>query len=731
MPRCPDTIAPLSHRRDLEGLKGWLALAIVVYHLLFVPVGGVIGVDVFFVISGYLITRLLLDEHDRAGRVDLRAFFVRRARRLLPVAAVVLVVTVAASWIVWSTPKALDVVLDAVAAATSSANWHLVAAGTDYLQHDSLPSPLQHFWSLAVEEQFYAVWPLLLVLVLAAVRRGDAARRRVVVGCVALVASVASATWSWHVTATDIEAAYFDTFGRAWEIGVGAACAAFVPVVARRLATWRGPATSLGVLLIAGSLVATQPTVAFPWPGALPAVVGAALVVSFGSTELRGLPRLLNGSVLVWAGRRSYSIYLWHFPVAVIGGALVETWWRVPVSVVLTLVLSAASYRWVESPGRRRRSPAPEPVAAPTPTSTPTPTPATTSAPARAPRGLAVALAVALVVVAASAAQVRSPTKLGDPSALAGALGLSAAPPGVADVPPLPVSAPEQTALAGLQATTWSEGELREVDTAFARSLPPAMDPRTGCRHDPTPDPARARVCRWGSVDAERTAVVIGDSVAASWTSGVAEALVPAGWAVVALAFAGCTPVDLPPGARYDDEDFEAACATDREAMFALAADEGADLVVVTGGVNVLDRRAEAIGPEAAEREWREAAESSLRRLTAAAPRVVLLGAPPAGPAVRDCATRHDGPDACVVTTTASQHAQVAAERAAAAAVGARVEHVDVTAWFCVDGRCPAVLGGRLVRTDRSHLTEATSLATRDLLADRLLGSASPPAPAS
>ena len=730
-------VAPLTLRADLEGLRGGLALVIVVYHLTFAPLGGVIGVDVFFVISGYLITRLLLDEHDRAGGVDLRAFYVRRARRLLPVAALVLSATLAAAWLVWSTPRALDVLLDVVAAAGFSENWHLIAAGTDYLQHDGPASPLQHFWSLAVEEQFYVVWPLVVVTVLSASRRQSPVTRRALVGCLAVVASAASAVWSWHLTATDIEAAYFEPFGRAWELGAGAACGALVPLVALPSDTWRRRLTGLGVALVAVTAVAVDPTSGFPWPGALPAVLGTALIVSLGSGTMRGLPRVLTWQPLVWAGRRSYSIYLWHFPVTVLGAALVDAWWRVPASIALTLVLSAVTYRVVEVPARRGRrwgsppAPAVPPagdVARPRPDA-----PAAPAAPAGRPpraaaaqrstpghRGIAVAVVVTIVVVTASAAQTRSPTKLGDPSALAELVGLSPRPPGLDEVPPLPVAEPHETVHAALEADTWTPAQRSEIDAAFRNWLPPAMDVHTGCRNDPTPDPAAARTCRWGPDDAEHTAVVIGDSVAASWTSAVAAALVPQGWAVVALAFAGCTPVDLPRDAHYDDPAFERACDADREALLALPAAEDADLVVVSGGVNVLERRTDAIGVEAARDEWRTAAESTLARLTAAAPRVVLLGAPPAGPAIQDCFVRSGDPDDCLTTITPAQRAQVVAEAEAAAAAGPAAEHVDVTDWFCADDRCPAVLGGRLVRQDRSHLTEATSLALRDLLGDRL-----------
>ncbi|NIJ05849.1 acyltransferase family protein [Frigoribacterium faeni] len=706
-------VVPLTPRADLEGLRAVAVAVVVAYHLTLVPLGGVVGVDVFFVISGYLITRLLLDEHDRAGGVDLRAFYLRRARRLLPAAAVVLSATVAAAWLVWSTPRALDVLLDAVAAASSSENWHLIAAGTDYLQHDGPVSPLQHFWSLAVEEQFYVVWPLVAVAVLAAARRQGPTRRRALVGCVAVVATAASALWSWHLSATAVETAYFEPFGRAWELGAGAACGALVPLVALPSDTWRRRLTSLGVVLVAVTAVGVDPTSGFPWPGALPAVLGAALIVSLGSGTMPGLPRVLTWRPLLWAGRRSYSIYLWHFPVTVLGTALVDAWWRVPASIVLTLALSAVTYRVVEVPARRRRrqvSPSER-----------------TTAPGH--RGIAVAAVVTLVVVTASAAQTRSPTKLGDPSALAALVGLSSRPPGLDEVPPLPVVEPRQTVLAALEADAWTPAQRAEIDAAYREWLTPAMDVHTGCRNDPTPDPAAGRTCRWGPADAEHTAVVIGDSVAASWTSAVAAALVPQGWAVVALAFAGCTPIDLPPDARYADPAFERACEVDREAMLALPAAEDADLVVVSGGVNVLARRVDAVGVEAARDEWRTAAESTLARLTAAAPRVVLLGAPPAGPAIQDCFVRPGDPDDCLSTITPAQRAQVVAEAEAAAAAGPAAEHVDVTDWFCADDRCPATLGGRLVRQDRSHLTEATSLALRDLLGDRLLGSTSTASP--
>ncbi|MFM9225358.1 MAG: acyltransferase family protein, partial [Actinomycetota bacterium] len=182
------------HRRaDIEGLRAVAVLVVLLFHA-GVPWlgGGYVGVDVFFVVSGYLITGILLRERAESGRVSLSGFWSRRARRILPMSALVAVATLVASWIWLEPTRVRDAATDAIGVATFSANLVFADRGADYLQSAMPPSPFQHYWSLAVEEQFYVVWPLLVVLVCLGAAGAPAVRRRI--GLLAAAVTVASFT---------------------------------------------------------------------------------------------------------------------------------------------------------------------------------------------------------------------------------------------------------------------------------------------------------------------------------------------------------------------------------------------------------------------------------------------------------------------------------------------------------------------------------------------------------
>ncbi|MGB7819765.1 MAG: acyltransferase, partial [Ornithinibacter sp.] len=211
-----------SFRPDIEGLRAVAILTVLAYHAGLPVRGGFVGVDVFFVISGFLITGLLVTELSRTGSISWLRFVGRRIRRLLPAAVLVLVVTSAVSWVVIPGLRRREVGVDIASAAAYVVNWVLARREVDYLASDARPSPVQHFWSLAVEEQFYVVWPLLVIgLVLAArsVGRGPG-RREVALVLGVLVA--ASFGWSVLAAATQPLPAFFTTTTRAWELGVGA-----------------------------------------------------------------------------------------------------------------------------------------------------------------------------------------------------------------------------------------------------------------------------------------------------------------------------------------------------------------------------------------------------------------------------------------------------------------------------------------------------------------------------
>ncbi|MDR7383822.1 acyltransferase family protein [Promicromonospora iranensis] len=347
---------PTGFRADVQGLRAVAVLAVIADHVVGWPGGGFVGVDVFFVISGFLITGLLLREYERTGTISFSAFYVRRAKRILPAAVLVLLVTVCAAFALLGAGRFRGVVGDALFSFFFLGNWHFARQGVDYFQESMPPSPLQHYWSLAVEEQFYLVWPWLLLGLLVVGGRRLGWRRshaRPVAGAAVAVLTVASLGWGLAETAAQPTWSYFTTSSRAWELGVGA----FVAVLSTRLGITSAVArTVLAWLGLAGIVLAVLITPAgpgFPVPWALLPVLSAALVIAAG----------VGGPVALWPlthrvsqylGEISYSLYLWHFPVAVLLLAFVPQGSAVylVVALALTLVLSAASYRWLEAPAR-------------------------------------------------------------------------------------------------------------------------------------------------------------------------------------------------------------------------------------------------------------------------------------------------------------------------------------------------------------------------------------------
>jgi peptidoglycan/LPS O-acetylase OafA/YrhL len=361
-------------RPALDGVRALAVLAVVVYHFgggapSWLP-GGFLGVDVFFVLSGYLITSLLLTEYARTGRIALGAFWARRAQRLLPALALVLLAVCA--WVWWASPvndyprRRGDVFWSLA----YLANWHLAGSGEDYFAQYGTASPLRHMWSLAVEEQFYVVWPPLLIGLLAlGMRRWGPARWRLrprrVVAAVAVAGIAASAVaMAARYEPGSPNRAYYGTDGRVQEIFVGVLLAAVLPVVARHLPRRR--LVAAGVAGTAGLAVLLVAFVVMS-DAAAPYYFGGALVVSLATAGLLAALELRPGGALArafsWApaaalGRISYGVYLWHWPVAVAFPVLGnwtpdQVWDRQLLRCALTLGLSVGSYLLVERPALR------------------------------------------------------------------------------------------------------------------------------------------------------------------------------------------------------------------------------------------------------------------------------------------------------------------------------------------------------------------------------------------
>ncbi|MGA8848158.1 MAG: acyltransferase, partial [Nocardioides sp.] len=280
-------------RGDVQGLRAVAVVLVILAHAGFAGLqGGYVGVDVFFVISGFLITGLLVREATDTGSVSLLGFYARRARRILPAATVVLVGTVIASAIFLPVLRTAEIFTDAVWAAFFAANVRFASVETDYFATDQPVSPLQHYWSLAVEEQFYVVWPVLLLLLALVVRRqvarGAAAPslRALALGALGTL-TVLSLAWSVWVTYDSPASAYFSTFARGWELGLGSLLAVALAAPVRwRVRGWVMEAAAvLGLVAIGASVALFSARTAMPGYAALLPVGGAVLLLAVG-----GLP---------------------------------------------------------------------------------------------------------------------------------------------------------------------------------------------------------------------------------------------------------------------------------------------------------------------------------------------------------------------------------------------------------------------------------------------------------
>ncbi|WP_343233474.1 acyltransferase family protein [Streptomonospora sp. PA3] len=345
---------------EVQGLRAVAVALVLVYHVDhdLLP-GGYVGVDVFFVISGFLITSLLLREARGSGRVALGAFYVRRIRRILPAAGLVLAVTGLVSLWALPSPRLAETARELVASAFYVENLFLADKSVDYLAAESAASPVQHYWSLAVEEQFYLLWPLLFAGWAVLGLRGD--RRLGGEGAVLAATGavlVVSFGFSVVLTATEPQPAYFLPQTRMWELALGGVLAILLPrwgagpLWVRWVLGWAGLAA------IGWAAWTYSGATAFPGVAALVPVLGAAAVIAAGENGARwSTYRLLAGRPARFGGDISYALYLWHWPVIVFALSMAESdslppLWAVPV-VAVSVLLAWGTKVAVEDPVRR------------------------------------------------------------------------------------------------------------------------------------------------------------------------------------------------------------------------------------------------------------------------------------------------------------------------------------------------------------------------------------------
>ncbi|WP_169789795.1 acyltransferase family protein [Actinoplanes subtropicus] len=324
-------------RPDIEGLRAIAIAAVVLYDAGLPGLGGgYLGIDVFFVISGFLITSLLLREMAATGRLALLRFYGRRARRILPASSVVLVTVTLAGYHWLGSLRGDEIASDGRWAALFASNFNFAAQGVDYLESPGAPSPLQHFWSLAVEEQFYFVWPALLALLIWLGLRHAIP----VVLALAFVASLAGSAY--------FSPAYFSPAGRAWEVGAGCLLALVAGRLDRIPAGVSAALAGTGLAGIVVAALAFDDGTPYPGPAAVLAVVATVLVLAGRGDAILGV------APLRWLGRISYSLGLWHWPVLTIAAEAFGPLTGLTRAglVLLSVVLAILTYALVEDPLR-------------------------------------------------------------------------------------------------------------------------------------------------------------------------------------------------------------------------------------------------------------------------------------------------------------------------------------------------------------------------------------------
>lgn len=696
---------PPAFRPDIEGLRAVAVLGVLLFHAEVPGVdGGFAGVDVFFVISGFLITGLLWREVSTAGTVRLRRFYGARARRLLPASATVGVITAITAALLLPPLEARSVLMDGIASAFYISNYWFIGQQVDYFGGNRLPSPFQHYWSLGVEEQFYLVWPALIIVTAWLIRRvrrrakADAApSKRPYLVVLALVAIVSFAL-SLMITFIMPLAAFFSLPTRAWQLAVGG-------LVALTAGQWRrlSPRAAVivgwgGLALILAAYTQLGPTTLYPGTAAVLPVLGAALVIGAGcAAPVRGCGGFLAWSPMGAIGRVSYSWYLWHWPVLVFAPVLLGHPLGLVDRLVAVLVsgaLAVLTLRFIENPVRFATRVRRSPVAS------------------LAVGGVATSVAGsvgAVLLVWVSSLPVPIPIGRGAPAA---AFRITSAPvPTGGSV--AAYEAAVQDVFGQVQAAVAASAELKDVP---ANLDPPLADVASelqamlfgGCLR--LPFQGGQPECVMGDTASQTTVALVGDSHAGMWIPAFRQIATQRPWRVETLAKMACPLMDLPTTNPLFSRlvEYLDRCGQWRAHIIERLRAEHPRLVVVSlfRGYTATDSRGWLAGFTSYDPAWIASLTDLVQQLRDTGAKVLVLGPiPHLSTSVPGCLSHHLD-DATVCSTprsTAFNQSGMAAESAAVKAGGG--EYADLTDLFCTPNRCPTIVGNTLVYVDAGHLT--------------------------
>ena len=333
---------------QIQGLRALAALLVTLFHAKWVS-GGFIGVDIFYVISGFLITGLLIREIERTGTINFKEFYARRFKRLLPTSFFVLAITAVFSWLLIPATMRSSLGRDIIAAGLYVSNYLFAWWQADYQNLDATPSPVIHYWSLAVEEQFYLLWPLLILLFFVV-----ATRLKKKIALTVLVAAVTALSFVFSIYQTETSPiwAFYSLPTRAWELGLGALLVLLPPIKTKKLVGL------IGFVFVIASAFIFNETTAFPGLNAVLPVLGTVMLIATINSWPPFLNDVANSRLFQWLGEISYPLYLWHWPLLV----LPSTYFARPlavyeriIAIFATIVLADLTHRFIEEPFRKRK----------------------------------------------------------------------------------------------------------------------------------------------------------------------------------------------------------------------------------------------------------------------------------------------------------------------------------------------------------------------------------------
>jgi peptidoglycan/LPS O-acetylase OafA/YrhL len=691
--RAPDVIASPAAKRgdgadrfrpDIEGMRAIAVGLVLLFHGYGKPfAGGFVGVDVFFVISGFLITGLLLHEQRKDGRISIGRFYARRVRRILPASALTVLATIVAAYYLLGFISGNEIASDAKWTAVFAANIHFALIGTDYLGSQLPPSPLQHMWSLGVEEQFYLIWPGLFLLLAVIVRLSRRSNVLHVLAASLLVVIGASLAWSVIQTSSNATWAYFSPLSRAWELALGALIAVIGPAISRVPTTWiHQVAAVLGLAgIIVSALILTSST---PYPGwaVTTPVVGTALLIGAGCGNPQTvIGRALSVRPMQWLGARSYSLYLWHWPILMIAaqyaGHHLSTWENSGL-LLGAVAASAITFRLVENPVRNSRV-------------------------LKSRTGLTLAIGVVLSLLTIVVAQWQIASHFGTWNPLVASPGGSANSGGAV--------ARTARVLEAVKAAQSINVLPNSVAASLTKEDQAKATRRFDCHEIALPanfiDFSKSELghefgqCAAGAEHGTKLMVIYGDSRAGMWGAALEAVAAKNGYKLRTFYMNGCPALDLH-FMSYETHAPNDDCHQFHQSAIAAIRNLHPDLVITTS----FSTQMLADGSQPTAAQWQQGWASTFRELTQPGTRLAMFGDIPEWEQddARCLAGHVTAVQECSVPVAEATPTNLGAEQAAASA--AEALYIPTLPWVCAE-RCEPVVANMRVYGNRFHFSKS------------------------